>query len=371
MASIRKLPNGKWQARIRLTPNGRQYSKTTRRKVDAQRWLSEQTAAIVVGQFVDPRAGDITLREYAEDWRQRQVHRPSTERHVEMMLRRHVYPTLGDNRLSTVTPDDVQLWVRRLELAPATVHVVHAMLSQVFKSACRPPRRLANNPCADTRLPEVHRAEAEPLTADQVEALTAAMGDLGAIVTLAAGTGLRQGECVGLTLDRVNFLRRTVKVDRQLVTVPGRDPYLAPPKSSASIRTIPLPQFVVEALSVVAQDLDEGFLFTYLGKPISRSVFGHMWRPAVAEAGLPTGTGFHRLRHTYASALIEAGLSVKVVQSRLGHKSATTTLDVYGHMFGDGEDRTRDALDSVFGSTEERLRNGKGGGTSLRRSDTL
>jgi integrase len=382
MASIRKLSDGRWQARYRIAPGGRQYSKTAKRKRDVERWLDEQTASIVTGQFVDPRAGSITFQAYAEDWRKRQVHRLSSEKHVETMLRRHAYPFFGDRMLTSITPDDVQLWVRRLEkgdgkdrkpLAPATIGVVHAIVSSVFKAACRPPRRLAHNPCSDTKLPEVQRSEAQPLTADQVRTLTKAMGDLGIIVTLGVGSGMRQGECLGLTLDRVNFLKRSVYVDRQLVTVPGREPFLAPPKSNAAVRTIPLPQFVLEALAVHVATNEiaaGGFLFAIDGKPISRSLFGHLWRPAVTKAGLPKGTGFHRLRHTYVSALIDAGESPKVVQKRVGHKSGVTTLDVYGHMWPDGEDRTRDALDSVFGNpAEEPLRNMKGDRTRTRRSD--
>jgi integrase len=59
-----------------------------------------------------------------------------------------------------------------------------------------------------------------------------------AMVTLAVGTGMRQGEVFGLTVDRVDFLRRTVTVDRQLIKVTGREPFLAPPKTRASVREI-------------------------------------------------------------------------------------------------------------------------------------
>ncbi|WP_237394365.1 tyrosine-type recombinase/integrase [Mycobacterium paraintracellulare] len=77
----------------------------------------------------------------------------------------------------------------------------------------------------------------------------------------------------------------------------------------------------------------------------------HKWRPAVAEAKLPAGTGFHALRHYYASLLIRHGESVKTVQARLGHASAVETLDTYSHLWPDSDDRTRDAIDSVLGST--------------------
>jgi integrase len=78
-----------------------------------------------------------------------------------------------------------------------------------------------------------------------------------------------------------------------------------------------------------------------------RQRFAEVWRAAAREAGLP-GTNFHMLRHTYASLLIDAGESVKVVQSRLGHASAVETLNTYSHLWPDSEDRTRGAVDSVL-----------------------
>lgn len=75
---------------------------------------------------------------------------------------------------------------------------------------------------------------------------------------------------------------------------------------------------------------------------------GHCW-PAVKVAGAP-GAHFHDLHHHYASVLIQAGISVKVVQARLGHATATETLDTYAHLWPADEDRTRAAIDSVWAS---------------------
>jgi integrase len=66
------------------------------------------------------------------------------------------------------------------------------------------------------------------------------------------------------------------------------------------------------------------------------------------RAKAPTWATPHDLRHSYASTLIRSGASVKVVQARPGHASATTTLDTYGHLFPDEEDRTRDAIDAAL-----------------------
>ena len=66
-------------------------------------------------------------------------------------------------------------------------------------------------------------------------------------------------------------------------------------------------------------------------------------------AKLPAGTGFHELRHYYASLLIASGASVKTVQARLGHKSALETLNTYAHLWPDSEDQTRRAVDTALG----------------------
>lgn len=349
----------RWRARY-VDEDGREHAKSFAKKVDAQRWLDGFTAAVVTGQYVDPRAGQITFRDYAEAWRKMQVQRPSSRAHVETMLRRHTYPTFGDRPLSSIMPSDVQAWIKSLELAPATVGVIHGIVSTIMKSAIR-DRRIVANPCDGTKLPKVQRPQIVPLTTEQVSAVRDALPpELRALVTLAAGTGMRQGECFGLTVDRVRFLERSVTVDRQLVTLQKQAPTFGPPKTSASNRIIPLPQVVVDALAAHLAAFPaepDGLVFTLAGKAITRQAFGHKWRPAIETAKLPTGTGFHALRHYYASLLIRHGESVKTVQARLGHASAVETLDTYSHLWPDSDDRTRDAIDSVLGeSTADPLR---------------
>lgn len=138
--------------------------------------------------------------------------------------------------------------------------------------------------------------------------------------------------------------RRALTVDRQLVLLPGREPYLAPPKTAASVRTVPLPRVVVNSLAAHLAGyppLGDGFVFTTeRGRPLRRTRFSaQAWQPAVAASGLPAGTHFHDLRHFYASLLIRHGESVKVVQARLGHASAAETLDTYS-LWPDSDDRT-------------------------------
>jgi integrase len=139
------------------------------------------------------------------------------------------------------------------------------------------------------------------------------------------------------------MLRRAVTVDRQLVKVTGRGNVFGPPKTSASVRTIPLPQVVVDELAAHLAAFPPsgvGLVFANAGEPIGRSTFGHVWRPAARLAGVPEGQGLHALRHYYASLLIRHRESVKTVQARLGHASAAETLDTYSHLWPDSDDRT-------------------------------
>lgn len=364
MASIKKRPDGRWRARYRDAA-GREHAKHFDRKVDGQRWLDEVTASIVTGQYVAPTAGKVTLREYAEHWRKIQAHRPSTQEQVRRHFTLHVYPSLGPRPLSSILPSDLKGLVARLslELSPATVSVIYRHLSAVFKAAVA-DRRIAASPCVGVSVSKPRRARVEPMSTEAVQRIIDAMPDrYRAAVVLAAGTGMRQGEVLGLTVDRVDFLRRRVVVDRQLVTVAGTPPRFGPPKTESSNRTIPLPQVVVDELArhlAAFPATGDGLLFTTAaGGPVRRSTWGEMWRPVVNAAGAD-GAVFHDLRHYYASLLIRHGESVKTVQERLGHASAVETLDTYSHLWPDSDDRTRDAVDSVLGGAADSLRTVEG-----------
>ncbi len=87
---------------------------------------------------------------------------------------------------------------------------------------------------------------------------------------------------------------------------------------------------------------DLGLVFTNArGGPIQEHPFRQAWATARRRAGIPEWATPHHLRHYYASLLIAGGESVKVVQARLGHASAKTTLDIYGHLWPERDDQTR------------------------------
>lgn len=348
----------RWRARYR-TPEGQARSRTFDRRADADRFLATVEADKARGSWVDPLDGRRTLGDYAAEWQRLQVHRPTTAAQVETHLRRHVLPYFGDRTIAAIRPSEVQAWVKHRSevLAPATVEVVYRHLAAILLAAVK-DRVIAHTPCVDIRLPKVIPRRLTPLEPDQVEALAGAVPErYRALVVLAAGTGLRQGEALGLTVPRVDFLRRSVRVEQQLVLLPKRPPYLAPPKTAASHRAVPLPDVVLEAVAahlaaypaVDAPGIGPLVFTDDRGRPIRRNRMAELWRRAARSVGLADGSGFHELRHFYASLLIRHGESVKVVQSRLGHATASETLDTYGHLWPDSDDRTRQAVDKVLG----------------------
>jgi integrase len=150
-------------------------------------------------------------------------------------------------------------------------------------------------------------------------------------IVLGAGLGMRTGEVTGLTADRIDWLGRTVMVDRQWTSRRGVFGF-APPKTAASHRVIPASAWVLDELSAHVGRRHDGFVLAQDGEPIRHGNFNWWWRRARNAAGLARSIRFHDLRHAYASALISAGCSVKAVQRALGHASASITLDTYGHL---------------------------------------
>jgi integrase len=353
MASIKRRDDGQWRARYR-DDAGKEHAKHFGRKIDAQRWIDETTAAVVTGQYVDPKAGKTTVRQYATTWQAAQVTREHTTRNIDVALRLHVLPHIGGHTLGSVRPSDMQALVKTLSatLAPGTVRETYKIAGRMFAAAVD-DRILAASPCHRIRLPRDDRPEVVAPTVEQITALAGAVSPrYRALVVLLAGSGLRIGEALGLNVSDVDFLRRTVKVERQRLPS-GR---VGPPKTLKSARTVPLGQVVIDELAAhLAAYPSEGPLFALAtGKPLAYRTWRAIWTGAGKASALDVDT--HQLRHFYASALIAGGASVKVVQTRLGHASAVITLNTYGHLWPGDDDLTRTVMDAAFAILADSLR---------------
>ena len=355
MASISKRADGSYRVRWREFPGAPERSKHFSRKVDANRFADSIAGDLVRGAYVDPKAGRETVEQYARRWMAGQVWRGSSRDRVEHVVRSRIVPQFGRMPLQAVRRSDVQGWVASMtsDLKPATVESYYRVLAAIMRSAVR-DKLIASTPCDEIALPKRGSGKAAlvPLSVEQVHAIADAVpANYRALIIAQAALGLRQGEACGLTVDRIDFLRRTVTIDRQLITPNVGDVELGPVKTDASNRVIPLPSTAADALAAhlarFPASADPGFVFTSsTGAAIRRSTYSDVFRRAARDAGVKASS--HDLRHHCASLLIRSGLSVKAVQRYLGHATAAETLDTYGHLWPDDDERIRTAVDAAF-----------------------
>ena len=357
MASVHNRPGRPlpWEAKWRDPETARLRSKSFRRKGDAARHGVRMEASKLDGTYVGVAGSRTTFRTYAEEWRSSQVHRVGTADQVEGNLARHVYPRLGHRPLAAIRPSEVQALVKAMTatLAPATVAVIHAWVSSVFKAAVA-DRLIASSPCTGAKLPPVERPKVAPLELGTVAALADAIDPR----YRAAGRARRRHRRAHLRgpgadrrpgrLPAPHRPRRPPAGAR-----PGRVPVFGPVKDRKNRpRTIPVGSIVLDELAAHMAAYGtgaEGLLFTNaLGDKVGHTTWSNTWLAAACPLGIDKGDGFHQLRHFYASTLIGAGASVKEVQERLGHASAAMTLDVYSHLWPADDDRTRAVTDKAL-----------------------
>jgi integrase len=305
--------------------------------------------------YVDPHKGRLTIGDWAGRWLDGQAHlKPSTHERYAGILREHILPTWSAVQLADVSHADVQAWITALTTrrSPATVHKIHRVFSLMLKTAAR-DGRLGRNPAADIHLPRVNAPERRYLTHDQVRLLADACRPHRLVVLFLAYTGVRFGEMAALRIGRLDLMRRRATISESVTLVRGVQTWGTP--KSHECREVPLPRFLVDDLAahVVGRLPNDLVFHGERGGALRAQVFQRsVLTRAAEELGMP-GLHPHELRHTAASLAIASGATVKVVQQMLGHKSATMTLDLYGHLYADQLDDLGDRLhDAAMGAAE-------------------
>lgn len=355
MGHVQRRSNGTWLARYR-GPDGREHSKTFKRKIDADRFNTMVEAAKIKGDFVDPTGGKITFGDWVPQYNQTtQNLRPSTRVRDNSYISTHILPEFGKVRLSDITQLHVRKWVAELSakgLAPATVQKVYQIMSKIMRAAVD-GELIAKTPCRSIPLPKVERREMRFLNPAEVNRLAEEVPDrYRAFVLTAAYSGLRWGELVGLKVGKVDPLTCTLSVAEILVEVEGKllDP--SPPKTRAGRRLVRIPRPVMQELVEHTARYCEpgGYLFTSPeGGPLRKSFRSRVWVPAVKRAGLAP-LRIHDLRHTAVSFWIAAGAHVKEICALAGHTSASVVLDRYGHILPRSESELSAKLERLYES---------------------
>ncbi|SEF14772.1 tyrosine-type recombinase/integrase [Jiangella alba] len=344
--SIRKLPSGKYQARYRDRDgqmiNGPQPFD---RKGDAELFLADVQASMARGDWIDPEAGKVTLRDYGTAWlAQRSDLARRTHERYEGAFRLHVCPTLGGKPLKEITPEVVRIWHSGLLAAGTpwpTVAKAYRVLRAIMTTAVD-DERIRRNPCKIKGAGDDRSPEREVLSVDEVEAVMSKIDQrYQVMVLLAAFTTLRLGELAALRRRDIDLVGGWVHVRRAQAELDTGELIIKAPKSDAGVRKVGIPTDLIPSLRWHLDTYSEpdrnGRVFVGpKGGYVRRQNFRRLWVKALTAAGL-TDVHFHDLRHTGNTLAAAAGANLRELMERMGHTSTRAAV-IYQHA-AKGRDR--------------------------------
>ncbi|MFE1895069.1 tyrosine-type recombinase/integrase [Streptomyces yangpuensis] len=360
---------------------------------DAKAWLRRAATDEERGEFVDPRDGSITLADYiAAHWAPGRGGAPKTQDSQERRTRLHIVPHLGQLPLRNIAATDLRAFITKLGSTVSSIDYQRGILSELSSilEAAVDDKRLVRNPmhAKSVRWPKSPRERRDAWPMSTALRVRDGINPRNRIaVVLGLGCGLRQGEVFGLSPEDIDFERGVLYVRRQVQAIHGKL-YLALPKGK-KVRTVDMPRSVAEELRrhvqgypPVVVELPWGrpdgdmrkvtlLLTTRFGNAVAVNTWNtYTWKPALAKAGVippraegakawqwaaAPKDGFHVLRHTYASIMLEAGESVVTLARWLGHSSPAITLGYYAHFMPEAGAKGRGTIDGLLGEQEERL----------------
>ena len=360
MATVKRRANrgGKWEVRYR-DPDGKQRTKSFERKTDADKFAATTTADIVRGTYVDPNAGRQTFLSFADEWAAAADWKGTT-REAWRYQRARLEKVFGNTRLASIDKLTLQRAQQALakDYARSTALLTMSYATMILRAA-HDAGRIPRDPTKGYKAPKVRADEDDgkvgpddvPTRAEALTILAAAPDKYRAAVALGLA-GLRVGEVLGMSADRIDLAARTVTVDRQLQRV-GGELILTTPKAE-KVRTIVVPGVVAFELRRHLRDHPTDSAAPMFGgrrgtPQLRRDQFyTSAWRPALKAAGLAEDRYvFHSLRHFCASSLLAEGAPLTAVAGHLGDTVETVTR-TYVHWLRDDREVPAEVLDRVL-----------------------
>lgn len=291
---------------------------------------------------------------------------PSTKATYATLLRSQVLTDpIAGKALADLKPSHVEQLTVRMRakgLSASTIRQTYTILRAVLETAVR-DELLATNPAAKVKRPGVPRVEARYLTVAEVAVLLEAAKDsrYAPLMRVLVATGLRRGEALALRWQDVDLTNGVLRVRGTLSRVGGRLVISEQLKTERSRRDVPLSPTTVAVLKAVKVSqaverlkagsvwVETGHVFTTEdGQPRDpRGALRAINR--IAKAAGMEGVGLHTLRHSAATAMLEAGVPLRTVSELLGHSSVAVTGDVYGHVSTEGARSAVDRLSVAMG----------------------
>ncbi len=285
----------------------------------------------------------------------------------EQAIRLHINPQLGKAKLVALESKHVNAWLKDLDAKPRAKQNAFVTLKAALNHATHDDVGILDrNPIGRTKAPRAEKAEQHILTLAETKKLLVTARDhfpsWHALLYLAIETSMRQGELFALTWRDVDlkqgfaFIRQGVGTAYDDETKSGYRREITSPKTPAARRRSDLSAEAVAILKAHRKDQTgpnpEGLVFpNEAGSFIHASNFSRrVWAPLLKKAELPH-VKFHSLRHSGNSILVQQGLSLPLLQRRLGHSTPQVTMAVYSHAGAEEGRRGAGILGGLLGGT--------------------
>lgn len=361
--TIYRLPDGRWRGIVSVRVGTKLQRKTcTRQKRGDVVANMDRLKAELTG--VSTADSTSKLTEYLDQWLANIV-KPHAEETTyvlyEYQLRLHIKPRFPTTKLARLTPMQMEAFKNAMiadGVGKRAAQSAFQTLRRALETAVYPLRLIQRNPCDGIKSPKHSAKEMKPFEAVEARKIIDSAVGTGyqAFYAMAFGCGLRFGELCGLQWGDIEWQARKVNIKRQAVTIAG-SVRVKVPKTSHSVRTVDVPENVIEHLTTHrALRLRQGLaghdclvFGTKHGTPYKRGNFyAQEWRSRLSDLKL-THRGIHNTRHTFATLAIQAGVPIPVVSKALGHASPATTMKIYAHVLKSAENGAAIAMERLLG----------------------
>lgn len=287
--------------------------------------------------------------------------KPVTKYNYERDLELHILPVFGNKRVNSITTADLTNFFTTMNKASETTRKLRTVMSSVF-SYGKSQGYVKENPCSGalykTQVKQPKKVKyLDKEQCQKLMALTSNYSIVNTIIQFTLFTGLRIGECLGLTWDCIDFTNNTVTI-RDNLSFAYDEWYISTPKTDGSERVIKLSNYTRNLLLIHKEHQNKSkeivgkawkhpdIVFTSsIGNYFDRTYVNKYLKKLCEENGLPP-VSIHKLRHSNASLLINSGAALKAVSDRLGHCNIAITADIYGHIFDSYEARMAQSLEA-------------------------